>query len=483
VIFIANEEYTLLDTHDAGDDYYDVWGDGTYIYVACWTSGIRAYSFDGTNLALLDTQAGGVIHRAVWGDGTYIYVADMVSGIFAYSFNGTSFTLLDSLDNGGSYRNVWGDGTYIYVATWTTGIRAYSFNGSSFSLLDTQYDGAGEYLDVWCDGTYIYAACSTDGIRAYSFNGSSFTLLDTHDAGDSYLTVCGDSTYIYVGTNSKGIHAYSFDGSSFSLLDSDDSSGTYTGVWSDGTYIHVALYEGFLRAYSFNGSSLTVLDLDGAGARTYVDVWGDGTYLYVASENQGIRAYIFEVNQPPDTPTSDEISPHVTSSCIYLIWLFDAAMASAIAGNIGLTTGQSIYYKSNLVDSWSEYIYNVSADVSVANGTYLKVQPDAIVNTYISNITTLDVYVTDPDADAMTVSFYWSDDTLIKQIAGVASGSVVKTDALSLAYGTSYNYYILINDGVNPSVRVNKSFTTMLEPVLYVWGLNPGLMAKMMDVM
>ena len=189
------------------------------------------------------------------------------------------------------------------------------------------------------------------------------------------------------------------------------------------------------------------------------------------------------LNAPPDTPASGEVSPYLAAAnYIYLIWLHGDVMASEIAGNFSLDSGDTIEYKSNLSDSWSTYTVGVSPDVSITNGTYLGVQPDAVVNTYISINTTLDVYVIDPDADVMTVSFYWSDDTLIKQIAGVASGSTVKTDALSLDYETSYDYYILIDDGTNPAVRVDKSFTTMLEPVAYAWGLHPGAMSKMMGV-
>ena len=478
-------EFTLLDTQYDGvtHDYSGVWSDGTYIYVTCDYDGLRAYSFDGSNLTLLDTQADGGHYKGVWSDGTYIYVASSTKGIRAYSFDGSNFTLLATLDDGGYYAQVWSDGTYIYVTTdgWY-GLRAYSFDGSNFTLLDTLQDGSGTYWGVWCDVNYIYVACGGDGIRAYSFDGSDFTLLDTQDDGGSYWGVWSDGTYIYAACTGSGIRAYSFDGSNFTLLDTQDDGGTYYDVWGDGTYIYTACGTSGIRAYSFDGSDFTLLTSKDDGGE-YWDVWGDGTYIYAACGDDGLRVYSFvPPNNPPDTPTSDMISTHVVDSSIYLIWLHDNIMASDLANNFALGSGDIIYYKTNLEDSWSTYTVEVSPDVSIVNGTYLLVQPDSIVNTYISIITTLDVYVTDPDSDAMTVSFYWSDDTLIKQVAGVASGSTAKTDALSLDYDTSYSYYILIDDGINTPVRVDKSFTTMLEPVAHAWGLTPGAMAKMMGV-
>jgi len=64
-----------------------------------------------------------------WGDGTYIYTACYGDGIYGYSFNGVTFTLLDQQDDDGNYVWIWCDGTYIYVACDADGIYGYSFNG------------------------------------------------------------------------------------------------------------------------------------------------------------------------------------------------------------------------------------------------------------------------------------------------------------------------------------------------------------------
>jgi len=46
--------FTLAGSKDDGDDYSGVWGDGDYIYCACGSGGVRAYTFGtaGTNIKI-----------------------------------------------------------------------------------------------------------------------------------------------------------------------------------------------------------------------------------------------------------------------------------------------------------------------------------------------------------------------------------------------------------------------------------------------
>jgi len=288
--------FTLLDEQDDGGNYYGVWTDGTYVYTACDTAGVCAYSFDGDEYTLLDTDSAfPVSFRDVHGDGTYVYTACLGDGIRAYSFDGSDFTLLDTQDDGGSYIAIWCDETYIYVAGGSAGIRAYSFDGSDFTLLDTQDDGLDDYWDVWGDGTYIYTACLDDGIRAYSFDGSDFTLLDSYDwgEGNDLHGVWGDGTYIYTTWAHSGIRAYSFDGSDFAIVgNSRDDGSVYWDVWGDGIYLYVTNSNGGFRAYSFDGSDFSLLDTHTTGGGVvYRRVWGS-SYLHVTN-GDGLLAYSF----------------------------------------------------------------------------------------------------------------------------------------------------------------------------------------------
>lgn len=285
--------FTLEDTQkDGGSIYEGVWGDGNYIYTACHSDGIRAYTFIGENFVLKDTNDdGGGYYYAIWDDGTYIYVASGSDGIRAYTFDGTSFTLKDTQDDGTwEYYDIWGDGTYIYTACMGDGIRAYTFDGTNFVLKDTQDDGE-SYYGVWGDGTYIYAACGDAGIRAYTFDGSDFVLKDTQYDSDGCGDVWGDGTYIYTVCDTDGVQAYTFNGTNFVLKDTQYDGSYYQNVWV-GAYIYTACDNG-IRAYIFNGTSFTLKATQDDGGY-YESIWDDGTYIYTACPNSGIRAYTIE---------------------------------------------------------------------------------------------------------------------------------------------------------------------------------------------
>jgi len=286
--------YTYID--DQGGNYLSVWGDGTFIYVACGADGLRSYSAGAVgNLTYIDTDNQGGSYNSVWGDGTYIYAACGTDGLRTYSVDAAgALTYIDTDDQGGSYNSVWGDGTYIYVACEGDGLRSYSVDGSgALTHIDTDDVGGGAYRAVWGDGTYIYVACATSGLRSYSVDGSgALTYIDTDDQGGAYRAVWGDGTYIYVACESGGLRSYSVDGSgALTHIDTDDQGDTYYSVWGDGTYIYAACYSSGLRSYSVDGSgNLTYTDADDQGDM-YLSVWGDGTYIYVGTVTTGLLSY------------------------------------------------------------------------------------------------------------------------------------------------------------------------------------------------
>jgi 6-phosphogluconolactonase (cycloisomerase 2 family) len=294
----------LLDTQDNGNDYKDVWGDGTYVFTACYSSGVRAYSFDGTDFTLLDTDTPSGLTYGVYSDGTYVYGARYSNGIDAYTFDGNTLVLKDTHHGGsGTYYDIWGDGTYVYAAVQGIGIYAYTFDGTDLTNVGHSTHGTN---GVWGDGTYIYSACQSSGIRAYTFNGTDFTLLDTLDNGGVYYDVWGDGTYIYAACYLNGVRAYSFDGADFTHLDSVDDGGHYYDVWADGTYVYTSCGSNGIRAYSFNGADFTLVDhLDDGG--TYYGIHSDGNYIYTGCTADGVRAY-----ETVAFSTNDEFNKELT---------------------------------------------------------------------------------------------------------------------------------------------------------------------------
>jgi alpha-tubulin suppressor-like RCC1 family protein len=273
------------DLYSTSMDARAVWGDGTYIYVADYTNGIKAFTFDGSSFTLAGSYSTSMQSEGIWSDGTYIYVADTVNGLKAFSFDGSSFTLLDTDATINPYE-VWGDGTYIY--TGDGDLYALTFDGTSFTQEGTHTGLSANIDGIWGDGTYIYLANYTSGVRALTFDGSSFSLIDTYSVSSDYRGIWGDSNYIYAVNHGTALEALSFDGSSFTL------EGSYTNyewsydVWSDGTYIYGSNADHSF-ALSFDGSNFIEISTFDNGSSGY-GIWGDGTYIYLADTTTGLYA-------------------------------------------------------------------------------------------------------------------------------------------------------------------------------------------------
>ena len=299
---------THIDSDDQGGHAQDVWGDGTYIYLANHLAGLLSYSADVSgNLTHIDTvTTPGCSAIGVWGDGTYIYSAWHNCGIRSYSVDGSgNLTFIDSDDQGDDARAIWGDGTFIYLAyghvtysdpPYIGGIRSYSVDGSG-NLTHIDSDDQGEYAyGVWGDGNFIYVVNNT-GICSYSVDGSgNLTHIDSLDA--TYPSgVWGDGNFIYVSDLLAGLHSYSVDVSG-NLTHIDTIGGELYAagyrtidVWGDGTYIYVAHAELGIRSYSVDGSgNLTHIDSHDQGDLA-VSIWGDDNFIYLASYTGGLLSY------------------------------------------------------------------------------------------------------------------------------------------------------------------------------------------------
>ncbi len=86
--------------------------------------------------------------------------------------------------------------------------------------------------------------------------------------------------------------------------------------------------------------------------------------------------------------------------------------------------------------------------------------------TGVSVSPTLQVQITDPNNDIMTISFYdASTHGLIRTNTHIASGNITSTTWLGREYSTSYSWYVIINDGEYFTKSETWSFTTQLSPV------------------
>ena len=302
LIMPISQSLKLLDTQDDGGDYRHPWVHNNTIFAACSNDGLRAYSFDGSDLTLIDSIDNGSNYREVWGDGTYIYVACYNEGIRAYSWDGISFTLLDTQDDGGNYWGVGGNDSYVYAACGASGLRAYSFNGITFNLIDTIDNSTEDYYDVDCNDSYIFTAVDDHGVFAYSFDGTNLNYINKKDDGSFYRRTHLDKIngYIYVACYNEGVRAYSFNGAAFTLLDTQhDGADAYGAVVSDANYVYTSCNDEGLRKYTFDGSSFSLKCTVDDGS-DYLGVYNDTNYVYVGCTGYGIRAY--DINPKPEPP-------------------------------------------------------------------------------------------------------------------------------------------------------------------------------------
>jgi hypothetical protein len=279
--------------------YYDVWTDGTFIYTACGSSGVRSYSvaIDGT-LTLEDTNYSAGTYSGVWHDGTWLFVANWEHGLRVLSVDSAGdFTYKDLDDQGGTYDKVWGDGSYIYVAAGTIGLLSYSVDGSGILTYEDVDDQGGDYSGVHGDGTFVFAAAGSIGLVSYTVDGAGdFTYKDVDKQGSAnYERVWSDGTFIFCACLGDGIRSYSVNGSGvLSHIDVDDQGGTYYDVWSDGNYIYAACDTDGVRRYTVDGSgNLTYVDVDDQGSAGYRAIHGDGvSFLFAACAGDGLRSYL-----------------------------------------------------------------------------------------------------------------------------------------------------------------------------------------------
>jgi len=84
---------------------------------------------------------------------------------------------------------------------------------------------------------------------------------------------------------------------------------------------------------------------------------------------------------------------------------------------------------------------------------------------------TLSVFVSDPDADDMDVSFYDEFDTLIGTDYAVASGSRASVEWNGLSPDTTYNWYAVATDQGASTPSATWAFTTGSPGGMYVWNI------------
>jgi hypothetical protein len=120
----------------------------------------------------------------------------------------------------------------------------------------------------------------------------------------------------------------------------------------------------------------------------------------------------------------------------------------------------------NLTDgiAWSREWYTFETADNVAPSLPSNPVPTDNDTDVAPDIGYLRIRVTDTDGDALNVSFYWGNDTLIGNVTGVVSGQYAQLSIPDFLENTGYDWYVNVSDGYGGVTRGpatgNYSFTT-----------------------
>jgi 6-phosphogluconolactonase (cycloisomerase 2 family) len=285
-----------------------VWGDGSFLYVADDGTGIDVYRVNATTGDLTFTATEKTIatnSRSVWADVNFIYVADNFSGVDVYKVDPSTGTLTfkatDTV-NSTNARGVFSDGTFLYVADGAGGgLDVYTVNSSTGSLTFKTTDtvSATNCRGVWGNGSFVFLADFSAGVQVYTADAGSgaLTLKASNSTNSTQaLFVWGDSDFLYVADGTGGIDVYTVNPVTGALtFKSTNTTNTIDarGVWKDNDYLYVADYAGGLDVYSVNAvtGALTLVVSDSTHSTQASGVWGDGSYIFVADFSGGIDVY------------------------------------------------------------------------------------------------------------------------------------------------------------------------------------------------
>ncbi|MFX1500243.1 MAG: S8 family serine peptidase, partial [Promethearchaeota archaeon] len=343
----------------------------------------------------------------------------------------------------------------------TLDVSFYDASDDSLIGTDTGVSSGGtasvDWLGLSGNTLYEWYAIATDGTDSTQSATWSFTTVNTAPDAPTNPVPSDGATGVSVNpTLSVDVSDPDGDTLDVSFYDASDDSliGTDTGVSSGGT------------------ASVDWLGLSGNTLYEWYAIADDGTY-----STQSATWSFTTVNTAPDAPTNPVPSDGVTGVSVNPtlsvdvsdpdadtldVSFYDASDDSLIGTDTGVSSGGTasvdwLGLSGNTVYGWyaiaDDGTYSTqSATWSFTTGNNA---PDTPTNPVpsdeaigVSVNPTLSVDVSDPDGDALDVSFYdASDDSLIGTDTGVSSGGTASVDWLGLSGNTFYEWYAIASDG------------------------------------
>ncbi len=294
--------------------------------------------------------------------------------------------------------------------------------------------------------------------------------------------------------------------------------------------IDLADADGDLIDYTIEGEYLTNVDVSGVSDDTYTadlitPLPYDETITWYVNATDGYdsqtEVFSFTVRSEYDpTPPSDftatadgrndiDLSWTSQDDYTYVEWsnspgpwsigdepeLFDGTGTSTT--HSGLDDDTTYYYQAwsyNTTDNVYSLTYSSANDTTVDNNiptTPTAQDPDAITDPNDEYHTVYNVHlsvdVEDSDGDAMDVSFYWGNHSLITTETSVTNGTcdINLTDYVDpdwLTHDTNYTWYVVVDDGfdtVNSSIQENRVFWFITSKA---WDMNEDKKIDSIDI-
>ncbi len=258
---------------------------------------------------------------------------------------------------------------------------------------------------------------------------------------------------------------------SVSFYDASDDSliGTDTGVVSGGT---ASLPWGSLS----NGTVYTWYAVANDGSTsTTSPTWSFTTnYAPDVPINPNPADYIYGIDLNP-TLSVDVFDFDGDSMDVYFYNASDDSLVGTDTSVLSGGTASVPWFALNESTNYSWYAVANDGMFSTTSSTWFfttNFPPDAPLNSSppdsangINTNPILSVNVSDPDGDSMNVSFYEAFGmVLIGTDSGVLSGKIASIPWIGLSYGTTYNWYVIIYDGLTSTNSSTWVFTTNYAP-------------------
>ena len=154
---------SLVTYIEAEGCFYDVKSDGTNVYAAAGSKGIKFFDYSSSDPVKVDEVRGGYAFEVFPYDGKVYVAAGRLGGLRIY--DATTHNLLGSYDTPGSAEGVFVSGNYAYVADGLYGVRIIDVSDPASPVEVAYYDSPGQAHRVFVEGNLLYVADGSEGLR------------------------------------------------------------------------------------------------------------------------------------------------------------------------------------------------------------------------------------------------------------------------------------------------------------------------------